>query len=867
MEIANDLIPDNKKDKEWIKRKGLEIHKMSSSDTNTMKQDVECWMMFHNIFNEKEFEYLNRIPSGTNEQSDFYLPAKVRHIPIQRTKLNVLISEQHQRVFQFSSFISDTEGKAEKTVRKLKNIFREFIDQTESQISQYNIALQGISQQREQLIQQLQMQPKTEEEAYQIQMIKMQFPIIDEQLKNAESAISKELLISNKELKRITNFYNYESKDLVEDVIQKLAYKLRNNLDIKRESTKAFTSKIVTGKEAFYVDLLPGEKKPRYECVNTINIEYPLTDGVEWIQDGMWVKWKKGISISQAVDKYRLTKEQKEKLKNELIIGNRNTDFLSLQYTNDVLNNQIYSGNINTEEGIEETLIWFRSPKEIKIKKVPNQYSPGKYFIHFLDNDEKIVNTGQLYWDNKKKKYIHKETAQEYDKKNVISSAKGEELETRYIDEIYEVVILGNDLVITAQKKPIRLYSNENYSYSVLPIIGRTYNSITDRPYSLIWDTKDIQKLYNLINYHRELLLATSGVKGTIMDMSQKPEGMSKAEWMYYKKLGTAWIETVKKSGRVASFNQFGSYDDSVSSSIQYLDNMLVNLDYTLGSMIGVGPQRQGQVTSNDQVATYQMAITQNNLITEIIFNEHDECERRAFEVLMNLSAKYIYKNGGIFDYKTDDYRTEQFEIPANVLNNLDIGINVYNTSIQEKQLKELKQFAIQEYTRGSLPFRDILKLYNTETLKDLEKKFEFFSDEAIKFAQQNYSNQAETDMNNKKEIMQLQAQIDAQLKQSEMQIKQMELQLKKETEQYKLKLEEAKLKLQKEKIDSENKVEMADIETERDIESAYLMETQRSNMVNERLKMIEMQIRKLTENSKIESLKKNMGKKKEYIK
>lgn len=867
METMNHLIPDNKKDKEWIKRKGLEIHKISNSYTNTMKHDVECWMMFHNIFNEKEFEYLNRIPSGTDTQSDYYLPAKVRHIPIQRTKLNVLISEQNQRIFQFSAFISDTEGKAEKTVRKLKNIFREFINQTDSQISQYNIALQGILQQREQLIQQLQIQPKTEEEAYQIQMIKSQFPIIDEQLKNAESAITKEILISNKDLKKITNYYNYESKDLVEDIIQKLAYKLRNNIEIKRESVKAFTSKIVTGKEAFYVDLLPGENKPKYESVNTINIEYPLTDGIEWIQDGMWVKLKKGISLSQAVDKYRLTKEQKEKLKNELIIGNRRTDFLTLQYTSEVLNNQIYSGNMNTEEGIEETLIWFRSPKEIKIKKVPNQYSPGKYFIHFLDNDEKIINTGQLYWDNKKKKYIHKETAQEYEKKNIISSSKGEILETRYIDEIYEVVILGNDLVITAQKKPIRLYSNENYSYTVLPIIGRTYNSITDRPYSLIWDTKDIQKLYNIINYHRELLLATSGVKGTIMDMSQKPEGMSKSEWMYYKKLGTAWIETVKKSGRVASFNQFGSYDDSVSASIQYLDNMLTNLDYTLGAMIGVGPQRQGQVSSNDQVATYQLAINQNNLITENIYNDHDECERRAFEVLLNLSAKYIYKDGGIFDYKTDDNRTEQFEIPSNVLNNLDIGINVYKTTVQEKQLSELKQFAFQEYNRGTLPFRDILKLYNTETVKDLEKKFEFLTDEALKFAQQNYSNQAEVDMNNKKELMQLQAQIDAQIKQSEMQLKQMELQIKNQTEQFKQELEVEKLKLQKEKTESDNKVKMADIETERDIESAYLMETQRSNMVNEKLKMIEMQMSKMLENSKIESLKKNMGKKKEYIK
>ncbi|MCK9281873.1 MAG: hypothetical protein M0P71_14705 [Melioribacteraceae bacterium] len=867
--ITSHLIPSSKKTKEWIEKKGLEINKIATKNPSQMKQDIECWMYYHNIFNDKEFDYLTRIPNGTVGESDYYLPAKVRHIPIQKKAINVLISQQKHRPFVFGAGISDTEGKNEKTARQIHNIFDKYINETESRVSQYHIQLKSIEQQKNQLQQILSKEPQTQEEAIQQQQLQMQLPIIEEQFNSASQKIERELLFTEKDAEKINIYYKYEVKDIIEDIIQKLALKLRKSLDIERQSLKNFISHIVTGKQAYYVDMVPGKKKIFFESLNMIDVTYPTTEGIEWIQDGMWVKISKSLTKSQAIDKWKLTKEQITLLDSDFQSNTRNMGFLNSSWKN-VINtgSLLYSSSESDTEQIEESHIWFRSPKEIQVKKSPNPYEEGKSFIHFLDDDEKVVNNGQLFWEQKKKVYIDKETGREYDKKDVILGTKGEQLETRYIDEIFELVILGNDLTVLAQKKPIRLYSNESYSWTCLPVIGKTFNSIIDRPYSLVWDTKDLQKLYNLINYHRELLLATSGVKGTIMDLSQLPEGMTKSEWEYKKKLGVQYIESVKKNGKVATYNQFGSFDDSVTPAIQYLDNMLQSLDYTLGNIIGVGPQRQGQVSGNDQVATYQMAIQQNSLITEIIYSEHDENERRAFEIALNLATKYMYKDGGMFDYKSDNMKTETFQVPAGVLNKIDIGIDVENNTLQEQNLKELKQFALQEYNKGSLPFRDIIKLYSTQTVKDLEKKFEFFTDEALKFAQQSQQSNIEAQNQGQERLIQLQGQMDQQIKSQEIEIKKLDLQLKEQLGNGKLKLEQEQLFLNQKVADDNAKLKEAQIISERETEGSYLMEQNRSNVMDERLKALELQIKTLIGNtSKTGMTQKNNGRSKEYIK
>ena len=717
-------------------------------------------------------------------------------------------------------------------------------------------------------MQMLQQEPQSEEEAMQQQQIQQQLPAIEEQLNFARKTLEKELIISGKDIEKTSRYYAYEYHDWVEDIGQKLMRMIKNKFGVERASLKNFVSQVVTGKQAYYVDLHPGDRKITFESIDTIKVFYPITESIEWIQDGEWVMIEDFISLSQATDRYQLSEEELEKIATNTHDERYSVgDFFGSSAGENIMGSSVYSGTQGSEDGITERKIWWRGKKKVQCKQSPNPHEDGEYFTHFLDDEGKVIDNGQMYYDKKIRKYVDKKTGSEYDKKDVISGTKGEKLQVRYVDEIYHGVVLGGCVIKNAGKKPLRIYSNESFSWTVLPVIGKTYNDITERPYSLIWDTKDIQKMYNILNYHKELLLATSGVKGTIMDMSQKPEGMSKQEWMYMKKLGTMWIETVKKGGRTASYNQFGSYDDTVSPGIQYIDNMMMMLDESMGNIIGVGRQRQGQVQRQDQVATYQMAIEQNSLITEIIYAEHDEIQRRAMEVALNLASKYLYKDGGMFEYQSENLRMERFKIPADVLNKLDLRLNVANNLLEEQKLKEIKQFAVGQMQSDRISIGDLIKLYNTDTLQELESKFNAISERAMKVAQENQMQAIEADKQSKVEMEQIKGEIEMQQQQLVAQLKQMELDLKGSIEQGKAQLEKEKISLDEKKHMDEMQLKLLDLKSEREIEGAYLEEETRSNQVDEQLRAIEIELNALQERANARTkAKEGKGQKKERI-
>lgn len=855
LQLPNQVIPESQKGESWMKDNVDAIRNMSIGNSDSKRKDLECWFMYHNSFNENEFDYLTKISSGTEGESDYYLPAKVRHIPIQRSKLNVLISQQKHRPYQSSTVISNSEGKAEKFSRLIHGFVGAYSQELDKRVSSYNVHLSQLEQQRQQIQQVLQQEPQSEADAMQIAQIKQSLPVIEEQLRMARNIISKELAITEKDYRKMAGFYQYEKKDFLEDIAEKLMVKLRQDFNIKQKSLKNFISEVVTGKQNYYVDYNLEKKELVYETLNAMNVFYPVIDDVEWIQDSPWVMIERQRSMNQVIDIYGIKDPEEIKKLEDFSINKKTvTTYATSELGRSLMNDMIYSGSKGFDEGVTEQQVFWRSVKKIQVKKSPNPHDETQSFTHFLDDEDKIYQDGQLYWDKAKKKYVDKRNGNEYDKKDVILANKGEKLETRYIDEIYEGVVLAGCIYKNLRKRSIRLYSNEDYSWTCLPVFGKSFNSITDRPYSLVWDTKDLQKLYNILHWHRELLLATSGVKGTVMDMSQKPEGMSKKEWMYYKKLGTMWIETAKKHGRPSSYNQFGNFDDTLTPAVQYIDNMLAMIDDVMGNIIGVGRQRQGQVTGSDQVATYQMAIQQNSLITEIIYAQHDEIERRAQEALLNLAVKYKYVDGGMFDYKTDDMNVETFKIPSGVFDNVDFQINIANNTLNEQKLKELKQFAIKEYDKGLLPFKDMITLYDTETLTDMKKKFEQYTTEAYEVAQRNAENAANLELQKEERLMQAQAQIESQIKQSENQLKDMELKLKAQVEQMKIQMEQAKLQAQKEMHQVDSQIKMVELQSEYEVEQSYLQEQTRKNTTDERLRSIELQLNSLLKNSEIKT-------------
>jgi len=100
-----------------IRERVLEIRRMAASSTMSKRKDIECWNMYNEIYNERDFDYLRRV-------GQYEFPAKMRWIGKQRKGINLLASQQSRRPFPFSIVATDKESRK----RKYESKFWSYLD-------------------------------------------------------------------------------------------------------------------------------------------------------------------------------------------------------------------------------------------------------------------------------------------------------------------------------------------------------------------------------------------------------------------------------------------------------------------------------------------------------------------------------------------------------------------------------------------------------------------------------------------------------------------------------------------------------------------------------------------------------------------
>jgi len=224
---------------------------------------------------------------------------------------------------------------------------------------------------------------------------------------------------------------------------------------------------------------------------------------------------------------------------------------------------------------------------------------------------------------------------------------------------------------------------------------------------------------------------------------------MSDKEYKYNMKSGSMPIQTKKKGVNQlqSSFNQWQVLDLSLSDSIQYLDKIIDNLDNQMGLIMGISRPAMGQTTQDSQVGTFQMSQQSTMLITEVIYAKHDEVERRALSMLMNIARQYLWDKETIMSYVDSDGEEEIIDIPPGVLNMNDYEIILANNTVEERRLNELKSYALQNYSKGVLPFSDFSKIYSSDSMSEIKKMGEYFSEQAEKLAQDSKQSEQKHEM------------------------------------------------------------------------------------------------------------------------
>lgn len=811
----------------WKQQNARSIIENLSPYSEDKKRDELCYKIFNSDYND-ETDYLT-------QYGDYVLPAKMRWIPIIRPKLQRFFSLETRRSLQVKVFAVDESSinkRLEKKKQDQKRVLREQAGQRSAEVTNNIITLQQLSQQLATLAESE--NPEDQEKAAQLQQ---QLPIIDNQIKEAINIYSLDQLVNQKDIEEIERYYKYDYKSIIEKNFEVALMNAIDREKLNELKVSALMDKYVTGKEYYFVDWIPGNSNPTVKKYDSSRVYYDREIDVRRCQDLPWFVIEDRLSPNQILDEFgnKMPSNVLSRfIKNARSYGYQySTDFIATPYdgaldTGVTSSSFHYKGQGNTSFVVRR-LFW-KVNRKVYIKQSPNPYDDTKPFLHVIKNPKEV------------------------------KEQKGEKLIVRYIRDLWSGVAigLGTDMIFDIKKHDVQYRDPKNIWNVEGPLVGRTHNGLADKEYSPVWATKDAQLLYNIVNYHKELMLAVSGARGFIMDMSQKPDSMSRTEWMYEYKMGVAWIQSLTKSGkpRATSFNQFKTYDNTITESIIHMDNILANLDQVVLNIIGTSRESMGQTSASDQVGTYKMAVNATSLISEIIFYEHDLIQEEMLERYMNL-AKYAWKDGIKGSHLQKDLGYEIMDV-KDIPDDLFFNVKIANRATDVSMIEDLRQQAQYAHARGELSFENLVKTYKMDSISELENMLEEYTVTLREIEQQ-----AERSVEEAKSA----------LKQKELETKarwDMEMQkMKNEVEMMKINVQKAGLELEnkrifvedqntKAKIQSDHTTKMADVQTERDVEAAYLQEQKRSSLEDERIRRIELQLEALSKSAEILLAKKD---------
>jgi hypothetical protein len=778
---------------EWFKNCARAVNSMCSTSYMQKQKDVFCWNLYHGVINDSDFDYLRRV-------DNYEYPAKVRFIPILRTRFERLKANEIVRPFTHKAFTCNKDALANKMDYKANSLVT-LIDQAiMNKITQIQTIKEQIQSKMDSINQMLQGsegdKPIPPDQQAEIEAM-------NKQLQLAMRPLTKEELFEQKNIDKLDTFSRMKFKDIYEYYINSGLEYFVEKYDLQAMFVDGIEEKIVTDKPIYAVDIIPGRPDPIFRKVNSLNFYHSQGVDSKYLENADWTKEDFFMTVPEIMDEYgeELSDEDVNKLKGRSL---QNGEAYPATYYNNVypdgrwvdggnslMGNSLYAGSVDSSNKLRVARCMWRSVETINVKYSPNKYTGG-YFIHWVPDGAKIE-------DN-------------------------ERIEKRYKVNYYECTTIGFDIFIRMKKvnQPIDVDDPSNCE---TPYVGNNFDNLTRRPYSLCWATKDIQILYNLVNYHIELWLALSGTKGVVMDRSQKPDGMSDAEWMYQRKLGVAWIQTVKEGiQKQATFNQFQNYDDTITGAIQYLTNYLGFLENLASTITGVTHPMLGEVKTTDQVGTYSQAIQNSTLLMEVLYYDHDQIKKRALKKLVN-SFKKTWKDGKQGSYVLGDLGQQILNIPKGEIDKCNYDVQITNGAKEEKQMNDLRGIAGQAYAKGQLQLNGLTKLYTAKTVKEMEAMLDKFADEAMRLMQDNQQGEAQQ--------QQQIAQFQEQLKQ---QTQAMALKQQTDMEAMRQDLEKAKLSMldsqfnadlafREKELSVKSELDMQDIQSKKNVDIAYLNE------------------------------------------
>lgn len=383
----------------------------------------------------------------------------------------------------------------------------------------------------------------------------------------------------------------------------------------------------------------------------------------------------------------------------------------------------------------------------------------------------------RVYWKSRRKvkkvKRFNPETGQEefdfYPETYITKEDEGETEEVFWINEPWEGTKIGEDIYVNMRPRVARYNSLSNPSRCHFGIIGTVYNLNENKPFSLVDMMKPYSYLYDAVSHKLVELIASSWGKIVEMDLALKPKNWQVDKWMLFARKNKVLIkDSFNEGNKGAALGKLagglnnatkGVIDAGWGTDIQYYIMLLDNIDTKMAKLIGMTPQRMGQIQNRETVGGVERSTLQSSYTTDWIFQKHSDTIRRVMTAFLE-TAKCAFRGRNIkFRYLLSDNSISIMDIDGDEFAESDYGILVdqsNETQLLNQKLDSLAQAAVQN---SVMDFASIMRLYSSRSLSEKVRLVE----EAEKRMRENQERIQQQQMQQQQQLAQMQQQTEMQ--------------------------------------------------------------------------------------------------------
>lgn len=455
--------------------------------------------------------------------------------------------------------------------------------------------------------------------------------------------------------------------------------------------------------------------------------------------------------------------------------------------------------------------------KEIENKWADESWSSGTYYVRGTGYNTTGIRAGEEI-------VIPGYPGQSHYYKDLIPVYEVEWLETdnKFIMQRYKTIRIGQDIYILIGKDDSVVRSMDNPTYCGLSINGIYNINRSNQPYSLVLACVNLQDKYDLLNFYRDNLIASSGTVGDIIDVSMLPKflGVNLTERIQkalaWKKQGAFLIDSSQEgrlgNGQAAPNTIYNGYDDTVKvQAIQAIQLAMDSVEQTCSSITGVFKERLNGIQQRDAVTNVQTSVNNSFIISKQWYQQMDTVTEEILLDALN-EAKVVFKNGLTGTLILGDRQVRVFTALPEHFTMSDFDVHITSSSDMTRDTEQLKALVPEFIKAGQLDPESVIDLATTKSTTDVKIKMH----KAIQ--------------KQKKENDQIQ-QLGQQLQQAQEQLKQMQQQLQQSQQQIS-QLNQQKMQLEQAKLQTQAKIDQFKAQTDRTYKEAVIANEQKKTQV-----------------------------------